>query len=163
MEVDPGELGVVVEHLLEVRDEPDRVGRVAVEAAAELVVDPAVGHRVERPPRDRERPRVAGRGRAPEEELDRHRLGELRARRPSRRSRASNWRSIARGRRVEQLAASGASASGRRAAAALLDERVDEPRRRPRRPRPLLAPGPGDAREDLPERAAARGVGCGGK
>ena len=42
MDVDTRELRVVVEHLLEVRDEP--VGRraVAVEAAAELVVDAAV-------------------------------------------------------------------------------------------------------------------------
>ena len=39
---------VVVEHLLEVRDEPSLVGRVAVEPAAELVVDAAAGHPVER-------------------------------------------------------------------------------------------------------------------
>ena len=44
-DVQPGELGVVVEHLLEVRDVPRRVGRVAVEPAADLVVDPARGHR----------------------------------------------------------------------------------------------------------------------
>ena len=59
VEVDPRELGVVVEHLLEVRHEPDRVGRVAVEAAAELVVDPAVGHLVEREPHDGVEPGVA--------------------------------------------------------------------------------------------------------
>ena len=39
---------VVVEHLLEVRDEPVVVGGVAGEAAAELVVHAAGGHRVER-------------------------------------------------------------------------------------------------------------------
>ena len=52
VDVDPGELGVVVEHLLEVRHEPLGVGRVAVEPAAELVAHPAVGHRVQRAPRD---------------------------------------------------------------------------------------------------------------
>ena len=46
---------VVVEHLLEVRHEPDRVDRVAVEAAAELVVDAAVGHAPQRAQRHRER------------------------------------------------------------------------------------------------------------
>ncbi len=38
---------VVVQHLLEVGHEPDLVDRVAREPAADLVVDPAVGHRVE--------------------------------------------------------------------------------------------------------------------
>ena len=83
VEVHARELGVVVEHLLEVRHQPVGVGRVAMEAAAELVVDPAVGHRVERPPRDRERPRVAGRDRAPQQVLDRHRLRELRRAAPA--------------------------------------------------------------------------------
>ena len=39
--------GVVVEHLLEVRDEPDRVGAVAREATADMVVDPAKRHPVQ--------------------------------------------------------------------------------------------------------------------
>src|SRR5205814_5581696 len=39
---------VVVQHLLEVRYEPPRVDRVAVEAAADEVVHTACGHRVER-------------------------------------------------------------------------------------------------------------------
>ena len=38
------ELGVVVEHFLEVGDGPGAFGAVAVEAAAELVVDAALGH-----------------------------------------------------------------------------------------------------------------------
>ena len=54
-EVRAREQRVVVEHLLEVRHEPDRVDRVAVEAAAELVVDAAVGHALERAQRHRER------------------------------------------------------------------------------------------------------------
>ena len=44
--VDAQQLGVVVEHLLEVRDHPAPVDRVAREAAAELVVDPAARHRL---------------------------------------------------------------------------------------------------------------------
>ena len=48
VQVGAGEQRVVVEHLLEVGDEPDRVDRVAGEAAAELVVDAAGEHRVER-------------------------------------------------------------------------------------------------------------------
>ena len=35
------------------RDQPSGVRRIAMEAAAELVVDPAIGHRLERPERDR--------------------------------------------------------------------------------------------------------------
>ncbi len=41
LQIEPGELRVVVEHLLEVRHEPAAVDRVAMEAAADLVVDPA--------------------------------------------------------------------------------------------------------------------------
>ena len=44
VEIGARQLRVVVEHLLEVRHEPVGVGAVAVEAAAELVVDPAAGH-----------------------------------------------------------------------------------------------------------------------
>ena len=72
------QLGVVVQHLLEVRNEPLGVRRVAMEAATELVVHPAVGHRVKRPTCHRERPLIAGGGVAAQQELDRHRLRELR-------------------------------------------------------------------------------------
>ena len=48
VEVRRDEDGVVVEHLLEVRDEPAVVDRVAVEPAADDVVEPARGHPVER-------------------------------------------------------------------------------------------------------------------
>ena len=44
LEVEPRDLGVVVEHLLEVRDQPARVDRVAMKPAADLVVDASVGH-----------------------------------------------------------------------------------------------------------------------
>ncbi len=39
-----GELGVVVEHFLEVRDVPVSVRRVAREPAAQMIVDAALGH-----------------------------------------------------------------------------------------------------------------------
>ena len=48
VQVGADEERLVVEHLLEVGDEPVRVDRVAVEAAADLVVDAAGGHGVER-------------------------------------------------------------------------------------------------------------------
>ena len=48
MEVRRDEQRVVVEHLLEVRDEPALVDRVAVEAAADQVVHASGGHGVER-------------------------------------------------------------------------------------------------------------------
>src|SRR5258708_3175175 len=47
--VEHGQGRVVVEHLLEVGSEPLRVGRVAVEAAPQVVVDPALGHPLEGP------------------------------------------------------------------------------------------------------------------
>ena len=42
------ELGIVVEHLLEMRDQPLVVGGVAREAAAQMIVDAALAHAVER-------------------------------------------------------------------------------------------------------------------
>ena len=62
---------VVVEHLLEVRDEPLPVDGIAVEAAADEVVHPARGHPVERAERGLE---LA----AAQQELDRRRGRELR-------------------------------------------------------------------------------------
>ena len=47
VEIRRGQQRVVVEHLLEVRDEPFAVDRVPVEAAADEVVHAAGGHRVE--------------------------------------------------------------------------------------------------------------------
>ena len=46
LRVNPGEERIVVEHLLEVRQQPDRVGRVSMETAADLVVDTARRHTV---------------------------------------------------------------------------------------------------------------------
>ena len=71
VEVRRDEERVVVEHLLEVRHEPLRVDRVAVEAAADEVVHPAGRHPVEREPHRVERA-------PPQEELEHRRGRELR-------------------------------------------------------------------------------------
>ncbi len=80
--VDRGELPVVVEHLLEVRDAPVAVGAVAMKAAADVVADAAGRHAVER--LDQQPPGVvAGRfvfglPRPLEQEHQVRRLGKLR-------------------------------------------------------------------------------------
>ena len=68
VEVGAREKGVVVEHLLEVRDQPLRVDGVASEAAADVIVDAAGEHAVEGPghhlalaPRQEELDRRGGR------------------------------------------------------------------------------------------------------
>ena len=78
VEVRGGEQRVVVEHLLEVGDEPGRVDGVAMEAAADEVVHPAGRHPVEGRAGHRERALVAVSVRHAEQELE-HRGGrELR-------------------------------------------------------------------------------------
>jgi len=72
------ELPVVIEHLLEVREAPSRVGGVAGEAAAELVVDPPVRHGRQGDLHHRERVGVAGAGVVPQQEHEYGRHGELR-------------------------------------------------------------------------------------
>ncbi len=59
------------------RHEPDRVGGIAREAAAQVVVDAAPGHGVQGAPRHRQRSFISPRRSQPQQELDRHRLGEL--------------------------------------------------------------------------------------
>ena len=81
--VEAGQQGVVVEHLLEVGHQPALVHGVAGEAAADLVVDAAVGHRGQgavHHGRRLRRPVGAG---DPQQELQARRLGELRAGRRS--------------------------------------------------------------------------------
>ena len=70
------QLGVVVEHLLEVGHVPAFVGRVPCEAASELVVDATAGHAVERG-RDHVEDAVHAAHGPPQQELERHRLREL--------------------------------------------------------------------------------------
>jgi hypothetical protein len=74
--VQPHQLGVVVEHLLEVRHQPALVGRIAVEAAAELIEDAARRHPVQRELHHLQRPAPAAQM-AAEQEVECHRLREL--------------------------------------------------------------------------------------
>ncbi len=76
--VDPAQQGVVVEHLLEVRDHPVAVHGVAGEAAAELVVDAAARHPLAGVRRHLQRALRAGAGVVPQQELDHHGRRELR-------------------------------------------------------------------------------------
>ncbi len=76
--VDPDQQRVVVEHLLEVRHRPGRVDAVAGEAARELVVDAAAGHRLAGVAGHLERVLGAGAGVVAQQELQRHRRRELR-------------------------------------------------------------------------------------
>ncbi len=71
------ELGVVVKHFFEMRDEPARVGGVAGEAAADVVADAALADAAKRGEHDSTVARVAGAvGRAPQE-LEQAGLWEL--------------------------------------------------------------------------------------
>ena len=76
--VDPSEQGVVVEHLLEVRDDPGGVDRVPGEPAAELVVHAAAGHRLAGALGHLQRGCAAGPLVVAEQELQHHRRRELR-------------------------------------------------------------------------------------
>ena len=78
LEVGVRQLRVVVQHLLEVRDQPALVGAVAGEAAAELVVDAAVGHAVQRAGHHGQQAGIAGAAPDAQQELQRHRRRELR-------------------------------------------------------------------------------------
>ena len=78
--VDPHEQRLVVEHLLEVRDEPLAVDGVAGEAAADVVVHATRRHRVERCRDDLPQPRLAGAQEPVQQEVEAHRGRELRRR-----------------------------------------------------------------------------------
>ena len=73
-----GEQRVVVQHLLEVRHQPPLVGRVAREAASQVVVHAAAGHPAQRVLDHVPRVLLAGAGREAQQELQRHRLRKLR-------------------------------------------------------------------------------------
>ena len=72
------ELGVVVEHLLEMRHEPALVDRIAREAAAEVVVDAALADALERVLDQLEEALVAGAQPRPPDQLVERRIGEFR-------------------------------------------------------------------------------------
>ena len=59
-EVNRAQKRVVVEHFLEMGREPALVGRIAGEAAAQVIVDPTAGHLVERMTHDMKRLVVLG-------------------------------------------------------------------------------------------------------
>ena len=140
------DLRVVVEHLLEVRHEPDGVGRIAREAAAEMIVDAARAQRVEQPAhrgaqtRDRRDGRTRSRksGRSARWETSARRAGRQLSR-STRRSRASRglrqiaWRQIGARLRRGEL---GQMGDERRAA---LIEPGALARATPHRPRPAPA------------------------
>src|SRR5712672_3328194 len=77
MRAQPRKQGVVVEHLLEMRDEPARVDRVARESAADLIVDSAAGHFAERIHDDLERFAGAGPFPVAKKEIEHHRRREF--------------------------------------------------------------------------------------
>ena len=82
VQIGPGQLRLIGQHLLEVRNEPARVGGVAAEPADQVVVDAARRHAVERPQAHvpgvgRVGPATAG---APEAKLDEGGPGEFRCR-----------------------------------------------------------------------------------
>ena len=139
LEVDRGEQGVVVEHLLEVRDEPALVGRVAGEAAAEVVVDAAAGHLVERVPDHVQRVRVAGPRVLAEQDLQVHRVREL-GRGAEAAVRGSNARASA---RAAWSSSAASSAPVGRQGLPGRPELLGHPARRPGRPRPAARPRPG--------------------
>ena len=75
--VDPGQLGVVVQHLLEVRNHPGRVHGIPGEATAQLVVHPASGHRLTGGVGHGQGHRRAGAGVVAQQELQDHRRRKL--------------------------------------------------------------------------------------
>ena len=78
MQIGAGQQSVVVEHLLEVGDQPVGVDRVAGEPAAQVVVHAAGSHGIQSGGEDPDRLGFRGPGHVPEEGLEAHGLGELR-------------------------------------------------------------------------------------
>ena len=83
VQVDAGQLGVVVEHLLEMRRQPVIVHRIAMESAAELVVHAAAGHGLQRLGDHLQRQGVIRGAVIAQQELEDHGLGELRRAAPA--------------------------------------------------------------------------------
>ncbi len=78
MQVDAGQLGIVVEHLFKVGHEPMVVNGVAVESAPQLIVHPATGHRLQGLGHHLQRPGGTREVVIAQQELEGHRLGEFR-------------------------------------------------------------------------------------
>ena len=77
LEVTGDQQRVVVEHFFEVRHQPDGVGRVAMESAAELIVESSAGHAVEREAGEFEAVVVSESRVAFQEQSDVHRVRKL--------------------------------------------------------------------------------------
>ena len=78
MQVERRQLRVVVEHLFEVRHEPQAIHRIAREAAAELVVHAAARHLHQRRVHHAARVGIVAAAGEPQDELPDHRLRKLR-------------------------------------------------------------------------------------
>ena len=74
----PQQQGVVVEHLLEVRDHPGAVDRVARKATGELIAHAGAGDGIGGVGDHDERRFVTGADRVPQQKVERHRRRELR-------------------------------------------------------------------------------------
>ena len=77
LRIQPSQLRVVVQHLLEVRHVPVGIDRVPVEATADVVVDAAACHPVQGR-REHLVGALPASGATPKQEFERHRLRELR-------------------------------------------------------------------------------------
>ena len=77
MRAEPDQQRIVVQHLLEVRHQPLRVHAVAREAPADLIIDAAARHLLERVRHHGERLRVTGAGPVTQREVERHRRRKL--------------------------------------------------------------------------------------
>ncbi len=78
VEIEAGELGIVVEHLLEMRNKPDFVDRVSVEPTADLVVNSTFGHLLKGQTDHLSRLVIAQQVVCPKQKLEDRTLGELR-------------------------------------------------------------------------------------
>jgi hypothetical protein len=83
VEVDLGRLRVLITCTFKVRHQPVVIHRIAVEATPQLIVHPAPGHRFERLGDHLQGVPVAGAAAVAQQELQRHRLGELGGTRPA--------------------------------------------------------------------------------
>ena len=153
--VDASQQGVVVEHLLEVRDDPAGVDRVPREPAAELVVHAAAGHCLAGALGELERVRAPGPLVVAEQEFEHHRWRELRrAAEPAVRRVVVPAQALHR--HVSGLPEQGAelplrAAQGGRGGRGVLGQRDGHLLGPAGHVVPLVAPGLGDVQHQLPE------------
>ncbi len=151
--VDPGEQGVVVEHLLEMRHDPAGVDRVPGEPAAELVVHATAGHRLAGGFGHRQRVGIPGPLVVAEQELQHHRRRELRrAAEPAPGRVVVAAQSLhRRGRRLTELGRAGLAPQGLGGGHRILGQRGGDLGGPVGHVVVVGAPGPGQVRDQLPE------------